>query len=379
MSVFKRPKSKIYSYDFWIKGNRFSGSTGETDKRKAEQYCEKLRQKMVLELAKSAEFTSDRMSFEVACSRWWDEVGQHAKSDHKTILRNIIWLQDHIGKATMLEDITDSIVAKLVAKRRGEKVPHRKNARLVSPATVNRSCTEALMVIINRARRVWKVRCGDIDWSRHKLAEPKERVREASPEEERRLFDALSRGFDDFARFAILTGCRFAEILNLEWTKVDFINRRYTVTRKGGAVDTLPMSDEVYDLLWGIRHHHPTRVFTFKTIRTNHRYGQVRGKRYPITRSGMSSVFRRVKISVSISDFRFHDLRHTLATRLLRKSNLKVVQKALGHTDISTTAKYAHVVDDDLRTALNAVSPTRNPTKELLTADKPLKGKGNVD
>ncbi len=57
-----------------------------------------------------------------------------------------------------------------------------------------------------------------------------------------------------------------------------------------------------------------------------------------------------------MTDFHFHDLRHTSATRILRKSNLRVVQQLLGHSDIATTTKYAHAVDDDIRNAMEAVS-----------------------
>jgi integrase len=62
-----------------------------------------------------------------------------------------------------------------------------------------------------------------------------------------------------------------------------------------------------------------------------------------------------------IPDFRFHDLRHTFATRLLRQTgNLKLVSRLLGHTTIDTTARYAHVLDEDLEQALERFSPLSN-------------------
>ncbi len=72
---------------------------------------------------------------------------------------------------------------------------------------------------------------------------------------------------------------------------------------------------------------------------------------------------------VKVSNFRFHDTRHTAATRILRVSNLRVAQKLLGHEDIKTTTKYAHAMVEDIRNGLDAMSPTEsalpeNPTRK---------------
>src|SRR5262249_22332816 len=56
-----------------------------------------------------------------------------------------------------------------------------------------------------------------------------------------------------------------------------------------------------------------------------------------------------------VADFRIHDLRHTGATRTLRASkNLRAVKEMLGHADIKTTMRYAHVLVDDVAEAMTA-------------------------
>jgi integrase len=142
------------------------------------------------------------------------------------------------------------------------------------------------------------------------------------------------------------------------------------------------MSQAMFDLLWAEKDHHRTRVFTFVARRTLKHLNIVKGKRYPLTESGLKSAMRRAVPNASVSDFRFHDTRHTAATRTLRKSNLRVVQKLLGHSNVETTTKYAHALDEDIRDALEAAStksPTKNPAGAAYTKRKTLRMKGKSD
>ncbi|MGF3022850.1 tyrosine-type recombinase/integrase [Methylobacterium aquaticum] len=78
----------------------------------------------------------------------------------------------------------------------------------------------------------------------------------------------------------------------------------------------------------------------------------VTGERRPITREGLKTAFRRILPAAQIENFRFHDNRHTAATRVLRAGgNLKTVQRLLRHENIATTTKYAHVSDEDVMQA----------------------------
>ena len=131
------------------------------------------------------------------------------------------------------------------------------------------------------------------------------------------------------------------------------------------------MSDAIYDLLWSQKDHHPDVVFTYVARRTLKKRGLVRGKRYPLTEDGLKTAARRAIAATGIEDFHFHDMRHTAATRVLRKSNLRVAQRLLGHADIQTTTKYAHALDDDIRAALEATS---SPAHETRGKDKKADG-----
>ena len=136
-------------------------------------------------------------------------------------------------------------------------------------------------------------------------------------------------------------------------------------------VDTIPMSEAVRAILWPLQGAHPEKVFTYAA-----------GKEgpCPITRPGVDTAFGRATVKAGIVDFRFHDLRHTFATRLLRaQGNIKVVQKMLRHTTLATTSKYAHALDEDLRQALEVMegeTAAPSPGETTGHAAKDLKTKG---
>lgn len=388
MSVYKRNGAETYSYDFYVGGRRFSGTTGAKTLREAKRAQERERAIAKAELRQPQPVKQAAMTFEVAASRYWTEVGQHhAGGGDENTLWSLAWLKRNIGPARRLTDIDDAVVAGIVAIRRGETVrsgqnrrPGTKRAappRLVSPATVNRSVIEPLRKILNRARRTWKEPVPDIAWRDHMLREPRERIRELQTEEEARLFASLRPDYHAPVRFALLTGLRLGEVPRLRWTDVDFGGRKITVHGKGGKIATVPLAPAVRDLLWALRADHEAAVFTYQAARA--RAGSKRGERLPITRAGLQTIFRRAAATAGVTNFSFHDNRHTAATRVLRATgNLRLVQTMLRHDQITTTTKYAHVLDDDLiagmqlaaeraqaaQDARETTSPTKFPTDQ---------------
>jgi integrase len=361
MSVYRPKNSPFFHYDFRLRGHRFNGTTGETSERAARSVEKVERAQAALDLERRTKIKAAPMTIDIATGRYWLEVGRfHKRSDNT--LRAITWLKDMIGKSTRLSDIKNPTVAELVAKRRGGGV---------KPATVNRYVTEMLRRVLNRARDVWEVEVATIAWKKHLLKEPKERIRELSTEEEARLFAALKPDYHPVVRFALKSGCRLSECVGLTWAQIDWGNRTLRIHGKGDVADTIPMSEAARAILWPLQGGHPKKVFTYAT-----------GKEEPcpITLPGLDTAFGRAIAKAGIVDFRFHDLRHTFATRLLRaQGNIKVVQKMLRHTTLATTSKYAHALDEDLRQALEVMenetaAPTTGKTTELAAKDLKTKG-----
>ena len=115
----------------------------------------------------------------------------------------------------------------------------------------------------------------------------------------------------------------------------------------------------------------PTRASAGK-----HCPATVRGQRYPLTAAGLEEAFSTALKNAGVTNFRFHDPRHTAATQLLRATgNLRLVQKLLGHAKIETTMKYAHVTDDDLALAMEQTKSHRDGLVTESPAKSPVKAR----
>jgi integrase len=373
MSIYldKRSKTDVYLYDFQLKGERHIGSTGKTRRREAELEEQRIRDEVrrAWEKRQAVVNAGPDITIEQACEKYWEEKKHDfVPAAGADAVRHLAWIVEHFGPGTKLSAIGDAEVVKMVAARRNEHIPNRKERKRICNTTVNTTATLPLRRVMNRASLVWKVPLQIINWKERLLSTPDERVRELRADEEAVLFDSLDRGYEDLVKFSQIMGARRSECLTLEWTDVDWINNRVRLIGKGSRgkgpkIVWVPMPPEIRELLYSIRNNHPAKVFTYVASFTSTlRNGEVimRGQRYPITKYSLRREFDAKRVKAGLSDFRFHDMRHTAATRLLRQTgNLKMVQKLLRHSDIGTTAKYAHVFDDDLAEAMAAAYPAR--------------------
>lgn len=364
MSVYKRPGADTYSYDFFRGGKRFAGSTGCTDRRKAEAEQRRLIALAEGQIREEREQTAAAakappagLTFVLASERYWEETGQHCASPLKAEAE-LDRLVEAVGETTLLTAITDDFVSKLVLKRRQDFVKGDPKRGRISPAQVNRSTTQLLRRLLTRARKVWKQALPEEpNWAAHMLAEPRERVRELRFEEEAKLEQAERDDYRAPRLFAQITGLRRREVAGLTWDQVDFANETISVVGKGDKPHVLPLTDELREILEPLRGHHPTAVFTYVAQRSREipKAGRsvVRGRRYPITYEGFATHMGRSFDKAGLKDFRIHDLRHTAATRTLRATgNLRLVQRLLAHSSPTTTAKYAHATLDDVRAGM---------------------------
>jgi integrase len=367
MSVYRPKGSPYYHFDFQWRGSRFHGSTKATAKRQAEA-VERSARERARQQATQSKAASTSLRLDDVAGRYWAEIGQHHAGDGSgNTWRQLERLIGFFGKDTLLTEIVGDDVARLVAWRRGHRVVRSKKRKapdgpLISAFTVN-DTTEQLKKLFTYAKR-GNVRFeAEPKWKEHRLKEPGERVRELIGDEGERLDLAARADYAPFFAFAKASGLRLRECL-LKWPEVDWDARQIKKTGKGGKLVTAPITSEIHAILWPLRGHHSESVFTY--IAKRKRDGRAKGQRYPLTYSGVKIAWRRLRKRAGVIGFRFHDLRHDLATKLLRTTgNLKLVQRALNHADIKTTCRYAHVLDSEVAAALERVAESRNKSRAV--------------
>jgi integrase len=367
MSVFKPTGTATYYFRFQRRGRTFQGSTAETDKTRAKAVERAEKIKAEQQIRAERETGRRPMTIDRCFALYMDEVLAHRPSGNQRVVL-LHWLEDEGGLTPekRLDELTNADITAIIAKRRacmkrsGHDAKDRPLFKPVSVATVNRTI-ECLRSALYYARDNHAAMLSPQLKLKKIPGEPKHRTREATLTEEAAIFAALREDFHDMARFALLTGIRFNGCVSLRWAFIDFngLTLRYVKKRNpGGAPEwgALPMSPEVEAILRRQIGRHRSQVWTY--VAQGRKGGKVEGDRqagarYPITFAGFQTRWRRALAKAGVADFRFHDLRHTAATRMRRNgADLGVVQQLLGHANIATTAKYSHVTQADLRVAM---------------------------
>jgi len=174
--------------------------------------------------------------------------------------------------------------------------------------------------------------------------EENRRTRYLEEEEIERLHEACSGHLKPILATALNTGMRKGEILNLKWVDVDLRNRIISILNsKNNEKREIPVNEDLFQALLRVR----------KNLESPYVFCKEDGVPYKDVKTGFRAALKRAKIS----NFRFHDLRHTFASRLVMKGvGLKTVQELLGHKDVRMTLRYSHLSPDHKKAAVEKLS-----------------------
>jgi len=235
------------------------------------------------------------------------------------------------------------ITTEMISDYRDERL------KTVKPATVYQELS-LMRRMFNVARREWKWTkenpVADLSFS---VGNKNARDRWLTLEEEKRLLDCATNPswLRSLLVFALHTGMRRGEILNLLWNDVDFFRKLVTVVKsKNGEKRGMPMSQTLYN-----------------TLKSMSKVVDISSRVFPISVRSLREAFDMTLKKAGLKDFHFHDLRHTFATRLIQNGvDLYKVKELLGHKTITMTMRYAHHYPESLRSSVEVLDNCYNFT-----------------
>ena len=270
--------------------------------------------------------------------RFLDEhVASHCKSTTQAEYKRSVelFINAKIG-AHRISDVTRADVVELHQSMKA------------TPYQANR--TLGVLSVMFTVAHTWGVRTDGLNpcWKVKRYKEEK-RERYLTDEELARLGKVLRESDSEpeavnCIQLLLLTGCRLSEIQKLKWEHVDLDSGVLRLPDSKTGAKLVAIGKAVVDLFKSIR-----KVEGNPYIIT----GQLEGQHL----SDMQRPWRRLRKRAGLNDLRLHDLRHSFASDALQLGmDLPMIGKLLGHTQVQTTARYAHLKIDPIRAAAEKVS-----------------------
>ncbi|HHB1475236.1 TPA: integrase [Yersinia enterocolitica] len=357
MSLFRRGKIWYGSYST-PGGKRIKESLGTKDKRQAQELYDR-RKAELWRIERLGDFPD--VTFEEACLRWIEEkASKKSLDDDKS--RMGFWLMHFEGMR--LKDITEAKIYTAVSKMTNRRYAANWLAQSASrekkgkevPAFIDKQVSIAtkakhlalMKALLRAAERDWK-------WI-EKAPEIKvpqvrnKRVRWLTPKEAQRLVDECPEPLKSTVIFALATGLRRSNIIDLEWQQIDMQRKVAWINpedSKSGKAIGVALNNTACKVLRAQLGKHHKWVFVHTEARTRQD-----GTLTPAVRKmrvDSNSSWRLALKRAGIENFRFHDLRHTWASWLVQAGvPLSILQEMGGWESIEMVRRYAHLAPNHL-------------------------------
>ena len=344
MGLYRR--GHVWWMNFSYQGQQVRASTNQTDRRAAELILGDTRRQLRDGAYRITREEQSRRFGELMERFLREHVIK--KASQRSYVGYVKRLRAFFGDGTPLADITPRLIV---------EYKNRLFADGLAPASVNRHLA-TLKKAFNLAVREWEWCQRNPVLSVSMERENNGRDRWLTLEEEGRVLAACGPWLWDIVQFALGTGMRMGEIISLSWRGVDLTRRTAMVFQsKNGERRTIPLNQTVLNIMKArgtLRSLCTDLVFPSKS-------------HTPLESGHLRRAFRLALKKARIEDFRFHDLRHTFATRLVQAGvELYKVQRLLGHKSPMMTQRYAHHYPESLRAGVEVLDRL-TPASHVIT------------
>ena len=267
-------------------------------------------------------------------------VSRMRKSTRVNYENQLEWFDNHIGQLS-LRKLTPSLIIQL--RRQLQSEESRRGKRSVATcnrylAALSSCCSYAVEQQILEENPCRKVK---------KLTEPRGRTRFLDDQEREKLIAACKENSPQLylaVTLSLSTGARRDEIWSLRWENVDLGEGYLTFQEtKNGDIRSVPVIGQALELLRDYHRKH-------RLLHTSLLFPSSTNPHKPLEfRKRWESVLRQAEIG----DFRYHDLRHSAASYMVRNGmDLRLVAEILGHRTLQMTMRYSHLKRDHLKSAM---------------------------
>lgn len=355
-------KARIKGRQRWLTiGRHGSPWTPATARKEALQILAKI--ESGVDVASSRDADRNAPTLAHLCARYLsDYAEQHKKASSVcTDRRNI---ENHVlpalGSMRVIDiNPADIDAFKLLVRsgKAGERAKRGQRGGAVvtgGPGIANR-CLALLSKMFNLAE-VWKYRTLNTNPCRHIQRYPEQKKeRYLSHEELSRLADTLNAAESDQSespyviaaiRLLIFTGARLGEVLSLQWRWVDFDQAQLVLPDSKTGKKTIFLSAPALQVLAEL-----PRLAKNPYV--------IAGNRHGANLVNIRKPWARIRKKANLEDVRLHDLRHSFASfGVASGHSLPIIGKLLGHTNVTTTERYAHLAADPIRLANEDIGKT---------------------
>ena len=331
MAVLQKGDNGKWYYRFQLNGKEYyKACKGATNRKEAQQYeniikGELMRGNLGIVTNKMTTTLKDAIAIYL-------EYSETNKSSHQLDRNYCKVFEVEFGNNTSINDITPQKIENFKTKMIKGRTNATVNRYLEAMSKMFNLCIDNDLIDYNPLKKVAK------------LKQDNHKTRVLSEDEQKEIFKILDKEYPDLRDViicALHTGLRKGEIFILKWNSVNFEERYINAYRpKTNSYTQIYITDKLLNVFNSRKNNNSEYVFVNPHTKK------------PYT--NMDKAFKNLKEKAKITEkLCFHDLRHTVATRMVTNGvDLVVVKDILGHSSITTTMRYAHPVPEVKKKAI---------------------------